>query len=246
MSETSDPRHVIGLSGGKDSTCLAIALHEREPRPYELICTPTGDELDELHAHLDNLERILGKPIKRLGAGMTLDELIEQQGMIPNHRARFCTRILKIEPTIEYMQALPPGSILYVGLRADEEEREGIYGDDVVCDFPFRRWGWGIERVWKFLAERCLEIPSRTDCGKCYDQRLGEWWNLWRYHRKRYDEGAALEARYGHTFRSPDRDTWPASLAELASEFARGRIPPGADVNGDLFGGGGRCRVCSL
>jgi hypothetical protein len=59
--------HVLGLSGGKDSTCLALAMRERHPEiDMEYICTPTGNELPELFAHLDRMETMLGKPIKRL------------------------------------------------------------------------------------------------------------------------------------------------------------------------------------
>ena len=94
-------KHVLGLSGGKDSTCLALAMRERHPElDIEYICTPTGNELPELFEHLDNLEILLGKPIKRLGIGKNLHELIDEIGMLPNFRARWCTRILKIEPTI--------------------------------------------------------------------------------------------------------------------------------------------------
>lgn len=147
--------NVLGLSGGKDSTCLALAMRERHPEiEMEYICTPTGNELPELFEHLDRLEGLLGKPIKRLGIGKTLHELIDEIGMLPNFRARWCTRMLKIEPTIEYMASLPTGSTLYVGLRADEPARKGIYGDDVRSVFPLREWGWGEPEVWKFLDER--------------------------------------------------------------------------------------------
>ena len=40
--------HIIGLSGGKDSTCLALLLKEHEPRPYNYVCTPTGNELPDM------------------------------------------------------------------------------------------------------------------------------------------------------------------------------------------------------
>jgi 3'-phosphoadenosine 5'-phosphosulfate sulfotransferase (PAPS reductase)/FAD synthetase len=228
------------LSGGKDSTCLALALNEREPRDYEYTFTPTGDELPELYAHLARVEDLLGKPIRRLSCGKTLDEVIEENGMLPNFRARFCTRILKIEPTIEYMASLPPGSIMYVGLRADEGERIGIYGDDVKCDFPFRRWGWGVKDVWAYLERRGVSIPRRTDCGKCYHQRISEWRNLWRDHPERFTAAADMEQRMGHTFRSPGRDTWPVKLVDMGKEFARGRPIRGDGKEGEV------CRVCSL
>lgn len=236
-------KHVLGLSGGKDSTCLALAMRERYPKmDMTYICTPTGNELPELFEHLDKLEHLLQKPILRLGIGKTLHELIDSIGMIPNFRARWCTRILKIEPTIEYMQSLPHGSILYVGLRADEPLREGIYGDEVISKFPFREWKWKEKDVWRYLNERNVIIPRRTDCGDCYHQRIVEWRNYWRDHPERYAESVAIEERHGHTFRSPGRDTWPVSLKGLAKEFEKGRIIRGEKKQDN----NGTCRVCSL
>lgn len=235
-------KHVVGLSGGKDSSALSVALNQREPRDYEYIFTPTGDELPEMHAHLAYLERLLGKSITRLDSGYTLDSLIAEVGMLPKWNARFCTRVLKIEPTLAYMATLPPGSVLYVGLRADEEERRGIYGDDVTCDFPFRRWGWGVEQVWQCLDDAGVSIPARTDCARCYHQRLEEWRNLYRNHPAIYASAEAQEARVGHTFRSPGRDNWPSALAELRVEFDKGR-----KIRGEgKAPRSGRCRVCSL
>ena len=236
----AEPKHVVGLSGGKDSTALALRLAEVEPRDYEYICNATGNELPEVAEHIDRMAAILGAPVKIVGAGMTLFELIEQQKMLPNFRSRFCTRILKIEPTIAYFETLPPGSVLYVGLRADEEERKGLYGEDITIRFPMREWGWGLADVWAYLAQRGVTIPTRTDCTVCPYQRLGEWHALWRDHPEEYAAGVAIEERHGHTFRSAQRDTWPASLAELAKQFAAGR--PIRERKSKIEA----CRVCSL
>lgn len=236
------PVHVVALSGGKDSSCLALALAEHEPRDYQYIYTPTGDELPELFAHIDVLALRLGKPIQRLGIGKTLTQLIDDLGMLPNFNARWCTRMLKIEPAIEHMRSLPYGSRLYVGLRADEEERDGIYGDGVVSDFPFRRWGWGVVDVWAYLDKQRITVPRRTDCAQCYHQRIIEWFVLWRDYPDRYAAAVATEQRHGHTFRTPGRDTWPTALADLAADFQRGRTIKGADK----YFAEKACRVCSL
>lgn len=77
-------KHVLGLSGGKDSTCLALAMRERHPEiEMEYICTPTGNELPELFEHLDNLEILLGKPIKRLGINEVWGYLNDRSIPIP-------------------------------------------------------------------------------------------------------------------------------------------------------------------
>lgn len=238
----ADPKHVVGLSGGKDSTCLALALAELEPREYEYICTPTGDELPELFTHLEKVEKMLGAPIKRLGTGETLEQLIDRMQMLPNFRARWCTRILKIEPTIEYMATLAPGSTLYVGLRADEEERRGIYGEDITIRFPFREWGWGLPQVQHYLKTSGVTIPRRTDCGFCFFQRIVEWYVLWRDHRDVFERGVTIEKRLGHTLRTPGRDTWPVDLEGMGKAFASGRKIPSLEK----YEEGGVCRVCTL
>lgn len=233
-------KHVVGLSGGKDSTALALRLVELYPaHNWEFICNLTGNELPELFAHLHLLETMLDRQIVPVRYRTDLYGVIDEVGMLPNFRARFCTRMLKIEPTIAYFETLPKGSVLYVGLRADEELRKGLYGEDIDVRFPFREWGWGLPEVVAYNDSRGVRIPERTDCAVCPYQRLGEWRNLWQNNPAAYWTGAYYEAVYGHTFRSPGRDTWPASLLELAKEFERGR-PIRQTKRVEM------CRVCSL
>ena len=54
-----------------------------------------------------------------------------------------------------------------------------------------------------------------------------------------YPGDLAIEEKLGHTFRSPQRDAWPAALKDLAVEFEKGR-----KIRGD--GNAPTCRVCSL
>lgn len=219
--------NAIGLSGGKDSTVLAFLLKETEPETdWTYICTPTGSELLEMEYHWLNLEKNLGKPLVRITnpKAPTLDSLINIHNAVPNFQQRWCTRQLKIEPTIAWCLANAP-VLMHVGLRADESEREGIYGNTVKSRFPFREIGWGIKQVLQYaegLKERFgIVIPVRTDCDKCYHQRLEEWWNLWLKNRPRFSTASAQEITVGHTFRSPGRDKWPVSLVDLGSEFQR-------------------------
>lgn len=232
-------KHVVGLSGGKDSTALALRLAELEPRDYEYICNETGNELPAMQEHWSRLEQLLGKPIKRVRYQHDLIGTIRQVMMLPSVFGRWCTRMLKIEPTIKYFESLPPGSILYVGLRADEEERKGLYGEDITVRFPMREWGWNESDVWQYLDSKGVCIPKRTDCAWCPFQRLGEWRDLYFEHPEIYSEGILLEDEFGHTFRSPGRDTWPADLRSLAQEFDNGRKL--RNYKRDAA-----CRVCSL
>lgn len=106
--------HVVALSGGKDSTAMALRLHELNPDiPYQYVITPTGNELPPMIDHWNHLAVLLGTKLTVVSSGFSLTGLIEKQLAIPNHRARWCTRILKIEPYQKYLLSNLP-CITYV------------------------------------------------------------------------------------------------------------------------------------
>lgn len=242
--------HVVGLSFGKDSTCMALALMEIEPRQYTYVCTPTGDELPDMVAHMMRVEKMLGQPVVKLTNG-TLASQIELNHMLPNCFARWCTRLLKIKPFGEFMARHAP-AVAYVRLRADEDEREGTrpggdsapIGSQIAQDFPFQRWGWGETEVWDYLKLRGVNVPDRTDCARCPYQKLGEWYNLWLNHPGIYASAEADEAKWGHTFRTETRDSWPASLREMRILFESGKKPYRSLKMMETRKG--MCRACTL
>lgn len=237
-------KHIVALSGGKDSVAMSLRLKELHPEiPFEFVCTPTGNEPPAWFAHMRSLRDVLG-PIKPIMYPGGLSALIKQWNALPNWRQRWCTRVLKIEPFAAYLVQNSPAKF-YVGLRNDEEEREG--GDykkvpNVENVFPFREWKWGLKEVWDYLHSKNQSIPLRTDCMLCFFQRLIEWYELWRDNPTAYLEGEAFEAATGYTFRSPGRDTWPAALKDLRAEFEKGRIP--RDTRDPI--NAMKCRVCRL
>jgi hypothetical protein len=237
---------IKAFSGGKDSTVMALRMAELGERGT-LLFNVVGNEFDDLLVHVKRVAELCDEPLSvTLPPKGGLHDRITQQSAIPNAFQRWCTRELKIEPTLAFL-AQHPGSTLCVGLRADEEDRQGIYGDVANYRYPLKEWGWGLTQVNDYLDAREICVPRRTNCPLCYGQRLAEWWLLWKEHPEIFAEGEALEAKTGHTFRSPSRDTWPAALASLRSRFEKGDTPRGItalplfddyEVSGDV------CRVC--
>lgn len=228
QEEGRNVARIVALSGGKDSTAMALRLAEVEPLDYEFCITPTGRELPVMVDHWQRLECLLGKPLKRIPGPSLLDRILAYK-TLPNFRMRYCTREVKIEPFLAYVLNAAP-AITYVGIRADETDRTGSIGlaKGITQDLPLVRWGWGINRVKEYLVERGVSVPQRTDCDMCYHQRIGEWWKLWRDHKDRWMEIEALEIWTGHTLRSEQRDSWPASLKGMRAEFEAGWMPKGA------------------
>ena len=202
-----------------------------------------------MFAHWRLLGELLGKRIVPVMARTGLRGMIREERMLPNFRARWCTRRAKIEPYRAWLAEAAP-CVSYVGLRADEEGRAGgAYGDiaGVEMRFPLREWGWGEGEVQNYLNTCGVMVPERTDCARCYHQRIGEWWRLWYEHRDIWATAEDDETLIGATFRTPGRDTWPTALKDMRAEFEKGRVPKGA-AEQDLFQSRkvGECRVCTL
>ena len=209
-------------------------------RPKRLFYTPTGNELPPLQMHLRKVADKIGAEII-IPKGPSLASLIYEFQAVPNFRMRWCTRAIKIQPAMAYIHTHPDVR-LAVGLRADEPQREGMYGipDDRYC-FPLRERNMGLDDVLQVCREEQCEPPVRTDCAVCFYQRIGEWFALWRDWPKHWAQGVAWERWTGHTLRSEERDTWPAAMEGLQREFERGRRPRPRDMEIRP-----RCRLCSM
>ena len=79
-------RHICGISGGKDSSALAVYLRDSVPEMEYFFCD-TGAELPETYEYLTRLEVILGKRVaaSTLAAGSTIGL---RSSAAPCHRPR--------------------------------------------------------------------------------------------------------------------------------------------------------------
>jgi hypothetical protein len=130
-------RHILSLSGGKDSAALAVHMRDRVPI-MEYIFHDTGKELPDTLAYLERLEGYLGRKITRTTFGTTFDSILRMKGgMLPSNHRRWCTELMKLKPFENYI-----GSdfvINYVGIRADEDRVGYIsHKPNIRAVFPFR------------------------------------------------------------------------------------------------------------
>lgn len=146
-------RYIIPVSG-KDSCATAIVQMTRQPElDYELFFNDVGAELPETYDWLDRVEKVLSKPITRVGK--SLEAIIRHEGILPSPRARFCTRLAKIEPMEEYIG--DEESTIYMGIRADENRQEyGGTKPNIRTVYPLRELNIGLEAVYQILDKRAL------------------------------------------------------------------------------------------
>jgi len=163
-------RHVLGISGGKDSAALAIYMKDKYPSlDIEYYTCDTGKELEETYQLITNLEIYLGKKIKLLkGADGSneapFDHFLKMYGgYLPSSNARWCTQKLKLEPFEKFVG--DDNVISYVGIRGDED-REGYISrkPNIQSIFPFRRNIWSEDVITKVLSNnnsnQILELYS--------------------------------------------------------------------------------------
>jgi 3'-phosphoadenosine 5'-phosphosulfate sulfotransferase (PAPS reductase)/FAD synthetase len=192
-------RHVLSLSGGKDSAALAVYLRDRVPE-MEYIFHDTGKELPETYDYLARLETVLGKPVVRSSPKDSFDHWLAVYGyMLPSNHRRWCTKMLKLKPFETYVGDDPV--INYVGLRADES-RVGFISSkpNIKTVYPFREDGLTRTDIVRILEESGLGLPKYTEWGRtrsgcffCFYQQKIEWVRLKEHHPDLYERAKEYE-----------------------------------------------------
>jgi len=254
-------RHIVSLSGGKDSTALAIYLRQHYPQiPAEYIFCDTGCELPETYEYLERLEALLGATIQRLNA---LDLLGVQKkpgrnpfdiwlkevygDFLPNPQARWCTRVLKIQPFEAYIGK--DQAFTYIGIRADES-RDGYVArkapvlsqqPNILPVYPFKDDGIALAQMKHILEGSGLGLPayyqwrSRSGCYFCFYQQIGEWQRLHEHHPDLFDKAKTYEKVKGGR-----RFTWVQgkTLDDIAQLPQRYPVQDADETDG--------CAICHL
>ena len=255
-------RQIVPLSGGKDSTALAVHLSQNYPRvPFEYVFSDTGAELPETYAYFDRLEHVLDAPVKRVSAlellgvsekpGRTAFDVVLFEhfaGFLPSPRSRWCTRMLKIHPFERHVGG--DRAYSYIAIRADEQ-RKGYTGSgsrpvvlsekpNITPVYPFKDLGFVLSDIQHILDESGLGLPeyyawrSRSGCYFCFYQQIGEWQGLRDRHPELFERAKAYEEQQdGRGY------TWVdgRSLNEVAA-MPRRPVKANSDEDG--------CAICHL
>ncbi len=179
-------RHILGLSGGKDSAALAIFMKQERPEmDVEYFFTDTGHELPEVYAFLDKLESVLQIPIERLkpdigetngkrneafaeGSSEQLTPFkywfIQNNHFLPSFKSRWCTVNMKLRPFESWIHStLDEGGAVtsYIAIRADEN-REGYkpVNENIKVQFPFVEAGIDKQGVINLLEKSGVGLPD--------------------------------------------------------------------------------------
>ena len=206
MSRTNIEKHVLGLSGGRDSAALAVYMRQHHSElEIEYFFTDTGKELPEVYEYLGRLEGFLGKTILRLNPERDFDFWLNQyNNYLPSPQSRWCTRQLKLRPFEQWLKPrIKNGETIYsyVAIRSDEEYREGYNSKNnkLIVRLPFKESGIDKEGVLEILESAGLGLPeyytwrTRSGCTFCFFQQKIEWVRLKEHHPEAFEEAKAYE-----------------------------------------------------
>jgi 3'-phosphoadenosine 5'-phosphosulfate sulfotransferase (PAPS reductase)/FAD synthetase len=236
-------RHILSLSGGKDSAALAIYLKNRLPE-MEYIFNDTGKELPETYEYLDRIQDYLGKPIVRTTdrpgfQSLGFDHWYQVFGeMIPSGYRRWCTKMLKLKPFEAYVGTDTVYN--YIGLRADEGRKGYISTKpNIVPVYPFTEDGLVLADIEKILMDSGVGMPpytkwgrTRSGCYFCFFQQKIEWVRLKQTHPDLFEEAKKYERVYektGNLFTWSEGESLeelerPERMEEIVREVERQKV----------------------
>lgn len=161
----SKVKHLLGISGGKDSAALALYLQSNYPElDTEYYTCDTGKELTETYELIGRLESALGKEVVRyhsfdetkVAIDNPFDHFLASYGhFLPSSGQRWCTQKMKLEPFEKNVGDEP--TISYVGIRGDEN-REGYISkrENIQTIFPFRKNIWSSDVIKTAFSKQHL------------------------------------------------------------------------------------------
>lgn len=152
-------KHIVSFSGGKDSTAMLLKMIEKGYKIDEIIFLDTGVEFPQMYEHIEKVKKYIGRDITILRNEKGLFEywLLEhkkQRGKYKgqkgyswaDHRARWCTKTLKVQVSNKYLKEKYKGCdlVLYQGIAVDEEKRlQKKSGKEIGAKvvYPLADWG---------------------------------------------------------------------------------------------------------
>ena len=246
-----DRELVVSVSGGKDSTAMALWLIDQGLKDRcHWVFADTGWEHPDVYEYLDYLEGVIG-PINRVTSkkypkGMT--DLVKKKGMFPSRKFRFCTEQLKVVPIREFVADLIDRTgadpVSCVGIRAAESRSRAAMemwdsGGPVGLDTWRPIIEWGLEDVVNYhtkhnvtpcsLYLRENHPSSRVGCYPCIMSRKKEIFAVSEADSWRIDQIRELETEVqeAHIKRNPDwkDQKWQLPTMFQGREYKNGERP---------------------
>jgi hypothetical protein len=206
--EKRKEKHILALSGGKDSAALAVFMREKYPKiPLEYIFIDSGCELPETYEYLDRIQAILNIKITKIKPKKNFDYWLKYfGGVLPSPSNRWCTRLLKLLPYNSWLKVNYSNTLIksYIGLRFDEDRKGFIpkRGGHIEPIYPFIQNNLALEDIYDILKKIGLGLPEyyswrhRSGCYFCFFQSEDEWKGLKNNHPYLFKKACHYEEKH--------------------------------------------------
>jgi len=144
-------RHIVSLSGGKDSTAMLLMMIEKGMQIDNIIFVDTTKEYPQLYEHLEKLQEYI-KPLKIDRVSFDYDyyfgeyekvkgKRVGQKGYgFPDFTTRWCTSMKKSSINNYMKQFRGEDIIEYRGIAYDEKQRT-LKNINDKARYPLVEWG---------------------------------------------------------------------------------------------------------
>jgi len=229
-------KHVVNLSGGKDSTAmLLMMLEDKKPIDY-IIFADTGKDFPQMRDHLTKLAEYIKQhypeapEITVLRSEKTFDYLmfdhIKIRGKNKGKKgygwasmiARWCTAELKTRVIEDFIKSLGEKCVQYIGIAADEPERLRKIPNMV---YPLNERGITEAAALQYCYERGFDWGGlynyfdRVSCWCCPLKNQKELKNLYMHSPELWAELKEMDKKAFNQFKHS------YSVQQLEEKFAR-------------------------
>ena len=200
-------KHIVMLSGGKDSTAMLLMMLEKGMTVDEIIFCDTGKEFPQMYEHIEQVKQYINRPITVLRAKHTFDyymfehkkaygKYVDKAGFgWPGATNRWCTGRLKVDVIKKYTKHNYKDITEYVGIAYDEKWRKKDK------KYPLIEWGITEKQALKYCYSKgftwggLYEDFNRVSCWLCPLQPLGELRILYNKYPKLWAELMDMDRR---------------------------------------------------
>lgn len=179
-------KHIISLSGGKDSTAMLLMMIEKKMPIDKIICVDTTKEFPAMYRHIEKLKEHI-RPFKieiiKIDFNYWFGEHIKTKGKNigkkgygwADFRNRWCTS-LKREVVNKYIKK---NTIEYQGIAVDEIKRINNNKNRNI-KYPLVEWGITEKQALEYCYSKGFDWEGlykdfvRVSCYCCPLQRIGE------------------------------------------------------------------------
>lgn len=201
--------HVVGFSGGAaSSVCAKMVLDTFHSAT--LLFHNTKTEPADNDRFRAEVAKFLGLPITEDSDGRDIWQVFHDEGYLGNGRNTMCSRILKQERSLAYMQTHLPAT-LYIGFTVEEWRRAQrtyarYHRSGIRVEFPLIEAKVGkadclhrVTKCWGVRLPEMYEHFNHANCMPCIKGKKAYWGVVYLKCRHAWERAVQAEKEFGKT-----------------------------------------------